>query len=270
MKFQIREQILDRRVEVDPDLENRLVLSRTDLIAEEDFVDFVKKVIIKIGTVFENHKAMVAYINSNMKLFGDLNKDSIVCTVKPKDLSAVANALEEINEALQKLRRGEKLNLAEVCNQTLETVGIKFERGRVSVVDFKNGNWGDGKDKTGLDHPMTYHKKVEEFGWENGATVYAERFCKLASDVVGKSQLIAASNRHYKDVKQAMARGLGKSQAVFEREVAVDQINQINLVRDMLIRFYFGQLKALMKGANIQPVEPKKDGTYVPNTWTGQ
>ena len=57
MKFQIREQILDRRVEVDPDLENRLVLSRTDLIAEEDFVDFVKKVIIKIGTVFENHKA---------------------------------------------------------------------------------------------------------------------------------------------------------------------------------------------------------------------
>ena len=270
MKFMIHRPCFDCQIEVDPGLNDRLVLTPKDLVAEEDLGSFVKALVVKIGTLFDNHKALVADITSKLSRFDDLKKDAIVVTVKPKDLSAAANALEEVNEGLQKLRLGGKIDLNEFCSSTLQMVGIKFERGRISVVDFKNGNWGDGKDKTDLDHPMTYHKTIEEFGWNNGARTYAERFCKLASDVVGKSKLIDASNRHYKDVKQAMARGLGKSQAVFAREVALDQINQINLVRDMLVKFYYHELKAILRGANPEPVNSREKGVYVPNNWTGQ
>ena len=117
---------------------------------------------------------------------------------------------------------------------------------------------------------MTYHKKIVEFGWQNGATQYAERFIRLTSDVTTKGQLIAASNRHYTDVKKVMARGLGKSHAMFEKEVAIDQINQINSTRDALVKFYFQQLRGIMKGANIQEIKPMPKEVKLPNSWTSK
>ena len=158
----------------------------------------------------------------------------------------------------------------EFVDDALEKVGIEYERGRLSTVKFQSGNWGDGKDKTGLDHPMTYRKTIEEHGWLNGAKTYAERFLKLA-ETTSKDKLIAASNRHYADVKKAMARGVGRQQAVFEKQVAIDQINQINSARDMLIKFYFKQLCNIMKGANIQPIgKIPQQQEVIPNNWTGQ
>lgn len=265
MKYTLNGELLPGQIQVDPDINCNV----HDLAAEEDLLSFVKKLVVKIGTAFNNHKAMVADIKGKLAKFDDLNKEAIVVTVKPKDLSAVANALQETNEALQKLRLGQKVETSEFCSPVMEQAGITYERGRISVANFKSGNWGDGRDKTGLDHPMTYHKKIEEFGWDRGAKVYAERFCQLASDVVGKDKLVEASNRHYADVKNAMMNGIGKNRAIFEKEVALDQINQINSVRDMLIKFYYDQLKAVLKGAYI-PLPKKDEGVLVPNTWKGQ
>lgn len=237
--------------------------------ATEDMFGFVKKLVVKIGTFFGNQAAMASYIKSNLKVFGDLNKEHLVRTVLPRDLSAVGNALQEINEGLEKLRLGGKLEMAEFCSDTLAKAGITYERGRMSIVNFKSGNWGDGKDKTGLDHPMTYKKTVEEFGWQNGATTYAERFIELCN-IKNEKQLIAASNRHYADVKNAMARGIGKNQAIFDKQVAIDQINQLNVARNVLLRFYYQQLRAIMEGSNIQLIGAPPKEVYVPDTWTGK
>ena len=264
MKYFIPEPIY--RPTIDADFN----VSIESLASVESFETFFKKLVFKIGAFFGNHAAMRKYIEQNMKLFDDLNKDAIVNTVLAKDLSAVGNAIENINEGLEKLRLGGKLEMHEFVDDALEKVGIEYERGRLSTVKFQSGNWGDGKDKTGLDHPMTYRKTIEEHGWLNGAKTYAERFLKLA-ETTSKDKLIAASNRHYADVKKAMARGVGRQQAVFEKQVAIDQINQINSARDMLIKFYFKQLCNIMKGANIQPIgKIPQQQEVIPNNWTGQ
>lgn len=235
----------------------------------EDLGSFVSKLVTKIGTYFGFHAAMAKYIKDNLKIFDDLNKDAVVTTVLAKDLSAVGNAIQETNEGLEKLRLGGKLDMVEFCSGALQQVGIEYDRGMLSAVKFKSGNWGDGKDKTGLDHPMMYRKTTEEHGWLHGAKDYAERFIKLA-DTTSKSKIIAASNRHYADVKNAQARGIHRNQAIFDKQVALEQINQINAIRDMLLRFYFSQLKAIMKGAYIQPIGEIPKQQKIPNTWVGK
>lgn len=251
------------------DVDSSFYISTESLVSTEDFDSFAKKLIHKIGAFFGHHASMIKYVKDNMKLFDDLNKNKVVVTVTAKDLSMVGNAIEEINEGLEKLRLGAKLNLAEFCTSTLEDVGITFERGRISIVNFTNGNWGEGKDKTGLNHPMVYRKTIEEFGWLNGAKVYAERFMKLA-ETTSKNKLVNAAERHFEDVKNAHARGIHRSQAVFDKQVAVDQINQIVSCRDTLVKFFFKQLCAIMKGANIQPIGEIPHKVKLPNSWTGK
>lgn len=257
--------------------DNKLALAEdfggdfSSLVDTEDMFSFVKKLVTKIGTFFGMHKAMAVYIKNNEKIFHDLNPEEVVNTVMPADLTIVANAAERINEGLEKLRLGEKIDLSEFVDNTLELAGIEYERGRISIAKFKSGSWGEGKNKTGLSSPMTFHKTIDEFGWKDGAWQYCERFIKLC-DTKSKSKLIDASNRHYADVKNAMARGIGKNMAVFEKETAIDQINQLNVCRNVLLKFYFKQLRAIMKGAYIQPIgEPPKDGDVIlPNTYTGK
>ena len=227
--------------------------SPVDIASQEGFLDFCKKAIVRIGVFFKNQAAMSAYINENMKLFEDLNPKAIVKTVITRDLSLVANALTTINEGLEKLRLGNKIDLMEFTSDALEKVGIVYERGRISTARFQSGDWGEGKDKDGLDHPMVWNKTCEEFGWTTEAKRYAEKFIEL-SKTTSKGELLAASNRHYTDVKNAMAKGLSRNMAIFDKEVAVDQINQLNICRDTLLKFYFKQLRAIMKGANIQPI----------------
>lgn len=57
---------------------------------------------------------------------------------------------------------------------------------------------------------------------------------------------------------------------MFNGQVAIDQINQINVCRNMLIKFYFQQLCAIMKGAFVQPIGERPKEVHVPNTWTGK
>ena len=263
MKYFVPEPVC--RPTVDADF-NVSVESLTSL---ESFETFFKKLVYKIGAFFGFHAAMKKYIEDNMKCFDDLNKDYVVNTVLAKDLSAVGNAIENLNAGLEKLRLGGKVDLHDFVTDALEKVGVEYIRGRLSMAKFQSGDWGDGKNKTGLDHPMTYRKTIEEHGWLTGARTYAENFCKLA-DTTSKGKLIAASNRHYTDVKNAMARGIGKNQAVFEKQVAIDQINQICSVRNTLLQFYFKQLCNILKAANVQPEGEKPKGLVLPNTWVGQ
>lgn len=238
-------------------------------VSMEDLGSFVSKLVTKIGTYFGFHASMAKYIKDNMKIFDDLNKDAVVTTVLAKDLSSVGNAIQEVNEGLEKLRLGGKLDMVEFCSGALVQIGVEYDRGILSMVKFKSGNWGEGKDKTGLDHPMMYRKTIEEHGWLNGAKDYAERFLKLA-DTTSKSKIIAASNRHYADVKNAQARGIHRNQAIFDKQVALEQINQINAIRDTLLKFYFSQLKAIMKGAYIQPIGEIPKQQKIPNTYVGK
>jgi len=267
MKFSIKSPSL--QAETDPDFHVKV----RDLFATEDFGSlfekFVTKLITKIGVFFENHAAYRAYINQNMKLFDDLNPEGLVKTVKPADLTLAANALEHTNDALEELRVGHTVELSEFCDETMTRAGIEYDRARLSIVKFQSGNWGEGKDKTGLDHPMEYHKTIDEFKWQDCAKHFAERFIKLA-DTRSVNQLKAASTRHYTDVKKAMARGLSRNQAHFEGQVAIDQINQMNVVRNVLIKFYFKQLCAVMKGAMIQPIGVIPKEEKVPDTYVGK
>lgn len=249
-------------------IDDLFTTSVESLASVEDFGEFCKKMIYRIGAFFGHHASMASYIKTNMKLFDDLNPNALVRTVTIKDLASVSHAINTINEGLEKLRLGDKIDLKEFCAEALELVGIEYERGRISMAKFKSGNWGEGKDKDGLDHPMTYKKTIEEFGWKDGAKHYAEKFVVMAGNTTAKSKLIAASNRHYADVKNAMARGLSRNRAVFDKEVAVDQINQLNICRDVLIRFYFKQLLAIMKGAFVQPIgKPPPGEIQLPNNF---
>ena len=267
MKFSIKGS--HYRPESDPDFN----VSVRDLAATEDFgklfEKFFTKTIVKIGVFFGNHTAFRAYISQNMKLFDDLNPESLVRTIKPADLTLVANALEHTNDALEELRIGHTVDLAEFADETMTRAGIEYDRARLSMVKFQSGNWGEGKDKTGLDHPMDYNKTIDEFKWQDSAKHFAERFIKLA-DTRSVGQLKAASTRHYTDVKKAMARGLSRNQAHFEGQVAIDQINQLNVIRNVLIKFYFKQLCAIMKGANIQPIGVIPAEEKVPDTYVGK
>ena len=251
------------------EVEREFDVSVESLASMEDFTEFCKKLVFKIGAFFGSHEAMFKYISANMKLFDDLNSSAIVKTVLAKDLSAVGNAIETINEGLERLRLGEKIELREFCGQALEDVGIEYDRGRMSIVKFKSGNWGDGKDKTGLDHPMEYRKSISEFGWTEGAKHYAERFLKLAT-TTSKAKLIAASNRHYVDVKNAMAKGLSRNQAIYDKELAVDQISQLNTIRNMLLKFYFRQLCEIMKASNVQPIGVPPKAVKLPETYVAK
>ena len=263
MKFTFRGE------SVRPEIDDIINVPVRDIASVEDLGGFVKKLVVKIGTFFGNHAAYREYIRQNMKLFDDLNPEAIVRTVKPADLTLVANALEHINDGLEDLRVGHEVNLSEFCDETLSRCGIEYDRARISLVKFQSGNWGEGKDKTGLDHPMTYKKTIDEFKWADGAKNYAERFITLA-ETRSESQLKAASNRHYADVKNAMAKGLGKNMAKFSGQVAIDQVNQLVVCRDTLIKFYFQQLCAIMKGANIQPIGVIPKTEKVPDTYVGK
>lgn len=241
-----------------------------DVVATEDGASFISKLITKIGTFFGMQAAYAKYIKNNLKVFDDLNPEKVVRTVLAKDLSIVAAAIRHINEGLEKLRLGGKLDLVEFCGQELEVVGIEIDRGRLSAVKFSSGNWGEGKDKTGIDSPMTYSKTIEEHGWLKGARNYAENFIELAKETTTKRKLIDASNRHWNDVKSAHARGLMRNQANFDKKIAIDQINQINAARHMLLKFYFKQLQAILKGANIQPIGEVPAELRLPNNYVGK
>lgn len=261
MKYLVSEPVYRPAVEADFDI------SVESLTSVENFETFCKKMIFRIGAFFGHGASMAGYIKENMKLFDDLNPDALVRTVVIKDLAAVGNAVTTINEGLEKLRLGEKIELREFCADALEMVGIEYDRGRISVAKFKSGDWGEGKDKDGLDHPMTYRKTIGEFGWKDAAKHYAEKFVSIAGNTTAKAKLIAASNRHYADVKNAMARGLSQNRAVFDKEVAVDQINQLNICRDMLLKFYFHQLLEIMKGAYVQPIGKIPEEIKLPNNY---
>lgn len=243
----------------------------SEIIAKEDlFETFVKKLVVKIGTWFGIHAAYSKYIKDNLKAFEHLNKDAVVRTVLAKDLSLVSAALEQINSGLEKLRLGNKLDLVEFCDQSLESAGITYDRGRISMVNFLSGNWGEGKDKTGISAPMTWAKTIEEHRWLEGAKVYAERFIELSKETTTKSKLVAASNRHFTDVKNAHARGIYRNQALMDKQIAVDQINQLTTVRNALIKFYFKQLCAILKGSDIQPIGEIPKEVKLPKVWVGK
>lgn len=249
-------------------VDESFAISVESLASIEDFGTFCKKLIYRIGAFFGHHASMAAYIKTNMKLFDDLNPDALVRTVTIRDLTSVGHAINTINEGLEKLRLGEKIELNEFCSEALEQVGIEYDRGRISMAKFKSGNWGEGKDKDGLDHPMTYKKTISEFGWKDNAKHYAEKFVAIAGNTSSKAKLIAASNRHYTDVKNAMAKGLSRNRSIFDKEVAIDQINQLNICRDVLIKFYFKQLLAIMKGAFVQPIgKPPPGEIQLPNNY---
>ena len=265
MKYTLR----DSSEELSADIS--FFISTESLVSNEDLFDaFVKKLVVKIGTWFGIHAAYSKYIKDNLNAFDHLNKDAVVRTVLAKDLSLVAAALQYVNEGLNELRLGAKLDMVDWVGQELESVGIDYDRGRLSIVNFKNGNWGEGKDKTGLTSPMTYAKTIEEHKWLEGGKVYAERFISLTKDVAAKSQLISASNRHFTDVKNAHAKGLQRSQAIMDKQIAIDQINQLTTVRNVLIKFFFKQLCAILKGADIQPIGEIPREVKLPNSWTGK
>lgn len=241
------------------------------LVSNEDlFGMFMKKLTTKIGVWFGMHAAYSKYIKDNLSAFDHLNKNAVVRTVLAKDLSLVAAALQYVNEGLEKLKLGGKLDLVDWVGQELESAGITYERGRISIVNFKSGNWGDGKDKTGLNAPMTYSKTIEDHKWLEGGKIYAERFIDLTKDIASKGKLITASNKHFADVKNAHAKGIHRNQAVLDKQIAIDQINQLTTVRNVLIKFFFKQLCAIMKGADIQPIGEIPKEVKIPNTYVGK
>ena len=67
----------------------------------EGLGDFVTRLTNKLLAIGGHHVSMVKYISDNKERFSDLNKEKLIRTVMPRDLSCVGNALQEINEDLQ-------------------------------------------------------------------------------------------------------------------------------------------------------------------------
>lgn len=237
--------------------------------ANEDLLSFFGKLINKIKIACGNHKAMADYIKKNLDCFDKLKKDKVVYTSLPRDVSCVGNALQETNEALQKLRRGEKLDMAEVCSDTMEKAGVTYNSGFLSMVQFRHGKWGAGL-KEDVDKPMKFHKTIEEFGWDEGARGYAERFVKLVEET-SKSMLLASADRHFADMKKMMQHGATRDKQMDDKKVVVDQIQRLNAVRDTFINFFFKDLSAILKAAEEEPEgdEPEAHNLYVSDTFTG-
>ena len=117
---------------------------------------------------------------------------------------------------------------------------------------------------------MKFHKTIEEFGWDEGARGYAERFVKLVEET-SKSMLLASADRHFADMKKMMQHGATRDKQMDDKKVVVDQIQRLNAVRDTFINFFFKDLSAILKAAEEEPEgdEPEAHNLYVSDTFTG-
>lgn len=220
------------------------------ICAEEGLKEMWAQTKNRVLIMFGNHNAMVKFIRDNADRFNKLNPKSYVRTVLPADLDTATNALKQVDNVLAEARRGEPIDLKALMTDSMTQAGLELkEDGKIYSDKFEYGNWGAGKGKTNIAKPLMFKKMVEEFGWDTRARSKANEFIQLVSKV-DRGMVVNAIDNHYRDLTKAVASKQEKADVRTDKRVALNQIRNLLSVRNVLIKFYFDQLRRILDGAN--------------------
>ena len=193
------------------------------------------------------------------EVFDNLDQNTVIKAVLPKDLALAMVALQSTNEILAKLRSGDVIKLEEFIGKDFEDVGIEYrEDGVVHMDKFKMGDWGMGKGKSNVSSPLEFKKTVEEVKWDVNGKQIAQALLKEI-DVVNKSKMISSINLHYQTLIKSVYSKQEKSGVSTDKKIMVKHIKNMISVRNTLIKFIYKQIKQVIKA--YSPPDEKSEGT---------
>ena len=246
------------------DILDTINLVEAGICTQEGLKDMWETTVQRIKIMLGNQDAMAKFVTDNMSKFSDLDEEKLVRTVMPKDLAAAENAGVILNNLLNKATMGNVLDLKKEIPRALNDVGIELrEDGVIHHEKFLTGAWGEGKGKTYIAQPLTFKKKIREFGWQTIAPQMASKFVDLVGKL-NKSNVEAAIGRHYRDLMRAYATKLEKTQVKVDKKVSLNQVRNILLVRKDVLKMIFKNLERILGAAK----RPYDEATKVPNSPT--
>lgn len=228
------------------------------MCSEEGFKEMWDKTKSRVLILFGNQEAMAKFINENMSKLTDLDENKLIRTVMPKDLTAAVNAANYINGVLISQTASKPADFKKLNQRVLNDVGIELrEDGEFHDEKFQTGAWGEGKGKTNISKPMTFKKKVGEFGWNGVAASLGGSFVQIVRKL-SKNSIVGSIDRHYADLVRSYASKAEKMEVKIDKKVALNQIRNLLTVRANLIKFIFRQLEAVMGGSKKEYDEAAK------------